>query len=178
MATPSEREEARRSPLFEELYAELLELARGRMRRERHQHTLRPTSLVHAVWLRYSADKPAVEPRTREEFLGTAARIMRHVLVDHARARQALKRGGGVRPILLEDRHLARTRQGIDLLELDEALTRLDRLHPRQRRVVEMMFFAGMTQCEVAVALDVSERTVRGDWVSAQAWLRAELRPE
>jgi RNA polymerase sigma factor (TIGR02999 family) len=163
--------------MFEQLYAELLELARARTRREAPGRATRPTSLVHAVWLRWVASKKA-EPRTREEFLGIAARIMRQVLVDHARARAALKRGGGAPALLLEDRHLARERPGIDVLELDEALKRLDRLHPRQRGVVEMMFFAGMTQPEVAKVLSVSERTVRGDWISAQAWLRAELRPE
>lgn len=174
-STPPSRDGVTRR--FTELYDELHALARGRMRRERANATIRPTSLVHAVWLRWVAAK-RVEPTTREEFLGISARIMRQVLVDHARAKAALKRGGGEKPLRLEDRHLARERIGIDLLELDEALKRLDRLHVRQRQVVEMMFFAGMTQPEVATALGVSERTVRGDWVSAQAWLRAELRPE
>jgi len=177
MSDPSRPSDDGAQRRFTELYEELHALARGRIRRERTNATIRPTSLVHAVWLRWVATRK-VEPATREEFLGIAARIMRQVLVDHARAKAALKRGGGNVPLRLEDRHLAGGRGGIDLLELDEALKRLDRLHVRQRQVVEMMFFAGMTQPDVAAALGVSERTVRGDWISAQAWLRAELRPE
>lgn len=158
---------------FEDLYAELRRLAASQLRRE-SAGSAKPTSLVHAAWLRWSSSEHEA-PRSCEEFLGIMARVMRRVLVDEARARATIKRSGGSATARAAAPGGSSSFAALDLIALDEALRRLDRLHPRQRRVVEMIFFGGMTQPEVAAALDVSERTVRGDWVSAQAWLHAEL---
>jgi len=159
---------------FTHLYADLRRIARSRMRDDGLGRAVRPTSLVHAVYLRWVKGKK-VEATSREEFLGLAAHLMHEVLVDQARAAATLKRGGGAQRVLLEDGHLLVKRPRYDMLQLDEVLQRLKKLHDRQYRVVVMRFFAGMTQPEVARALGISERTVRNDWVSAQAWLHAEL---
>lgn len=159
---------------FSELYDELRRIARARMRDDGQARTIRPTSLLHATWLRWKKGR-RVEATSREEFLGIAAHLMREVLVDQARAAKAVKRGGRARRVMLEDGHLLEPRPQFDILQLDEALQRMKRLHDRQYRVVVMTFFAGMTQPEIASALGISERTVRNDWTSAQAWLRAEL---
>jgi len=159
---------------FTHLYSDLRRIARSRMRDDGLGRAVRPTSLVHAVYLRWVKGKK-VEATSREEFLGIAAHLMHEVLVDQARAAATLKRGGGAQRVLLEDGHLLENRPRFDVLQLDEVLQRLKKLHDRQYRVVVMRFFAGMTQPEIARALSVSERTVRNDWVSAQAWLHAEL---
>ncbi len=159
---------------FEQLYQDIKRIACTRMRDDGQARLVRPTSLVHAVYLRWQKGKK-VEAASREEFLGIAAHIMREVLVDQARAQNAIKRGGRARRVVLEDDHLVEHRPQFDVLELDESLQRLKSLHERQYRVVVMTFFAGMTQPEVARAIGVSERTVRNDWVSAQAWLHAEI---
>ena len=159
---------------FEALYHDLKRIANSRMRDDGQARSIRPTSLVHSIYLRWQKGR-RVEATSREEFLGIAAHLMREVLVDQARAAKAKKRGGDARRVVLADDHLVEHRPHLDVLELDEALERLKLLHDRQYRVVVMTFFAGMTQPEIARALDVSERTVRNDWVSAQAWLHAEI---
>ncbi len=162
---------------FEARYQELRRLAQSRMKDDGQARSIRPTSLVHAVYLRWQKGK-RVEAASREEFLGIAAHLMRQVLVDQARAAKAQKRGGNSKRVVLEDDHLVEQRPRFDVLQLDEVLERLRALHDRQYRVVIMTFFAGMTQPEIARALDISERTVRNDWVSAQAWLHQQLNDE
>ncbi len=149
------------------LQDDLAALARHLFAGERVDHTLQPTALVNELWLRLLADS-TVQIRSRVEFLAWASRAMRHLLVDHARRKGAQKRGGGATHIPLAD---APGRPGVDLLELDEALNLLEQRHARSARVVEMRFFGGMTDAEVAERLGVSDRTVRADWTLARAWL-------
>lgn len=154
------------------VYEELRAIASARMSGERPDHTLDPTSLVHEAYLRL-IDTSLVEWEDRSHFFRVAAGAMRRVLVDHARARAALKRGGDRRRIALEDP--SDTRQPVDLIALDDALARLEQIDPRQRAVVELRFFGGLDVEETARALGVSPRTVEEDWRLARAWLRRSL---
>lgn len=156
------------------LYDDLREIARRTFRRERANHTLQPTALVHEAWMRV-AGQTAGTWEDRAHFLGIAARVMRQVLVDHARRRGALKRSGPHEAVTMERVPDDRDARPVDVLALDEALARLAGLDPRKARVVELRLFAGMTMDEVAEALGVSKRTAEGDWAFARAWLRAEL---
>lgn len=150
------------------VYDRLRELAGAQLRREDAGHTLTPTALVHEAWMKLQAGL-SVTPRDRAHFLAIAARAMRQVLVDHARTRGARKRGDGWARATLTDRIPgAADVDPTELLALDQAL---ESLEPRQRRVVECRVFAGMEESEIALALDVSERTVRRDWVKGRAWL-------
>jgi RNA polymerase sigma factor (TIGR02999 family) len=157
------------------LYGELRALAADFLRRERSDHTLQPTALVHEAWIRLSAQ--AGSPwNDRAHFFAIAAQAMRRILIDHARRRGADKRGGGLQRITLASGitpPLASTE--VDLLALDDALVRLAALDERQARVVELRFFAGLTVEEVAVALGVSARTVASEWRLARAWLSRAL---
>ncbi len=144
------------------------------LRHERKDHTLEPTALVHEAYLRLAHD-PAFASLERERFLALAARVMRQVLVDSARAREASKRGGGLQRITLEGGEAAVLEGGVDLLALDEALKNLANLDARQHRIVEMRFFGGMTVEEVARVLCLSKRTVEAEWALARAWLSREL---
>jgi RNA polymerase sigma factor (TIGR02999 family) len=154
------------------VYADLRALAEREMRRESPGHTLQPTALVHETYLRLGGAPESAGDRTH--FLAIAARAMRQVLVDHARRRDAAKRGGGAAPVTLTDGIGAGPLDFDEILALDRALEALD---TRQRQVVECRFFAGMEESEIAAALDVSERTVRRDWAKARAWLYRELYP-
>lgn len=156
------------------IYDELRDLAGRQMRRERADHTLHSTALVHEVYVKLAA-RGAPEASDRAHFLAIAARAMRQVLVDHARRRMAAKRGGGWAVTTLSDGHQAVDFQPEEMLALDRAL---EGLEPRQRQVVEYRFFAGMEESEIAQVLDVSERTVRRDWVKARAWLYRTLYPD
>jgi RNA polymerase sigma factor (TIGR02999 family) len=157
------------------LYAELRSLARRRMRCERPEHTLSTTALVHEAYLRL-LDERRIAARDRSEFLAVAANVMRRLLVDSARARLRLKRGGGRRSVPIEDVEQWLTVEEADeAVALDEALARLAELEPRAAKVVELRFFGGMTLDEVAERLEVSPRTVHRDWVTARAWLRKEV---
>ena len=162
--------------LYPLLYAELQRAARRALGRERADHTLQPTELVHEAFLKLSGAGP-VAVADRAHFLAVAARAMRQVLVDHARRRDAVKRGGEwVRTTLGDDlggSGLARD----ELIALDDALNGLDRLEPRLRAVVEYRYFGGLTEREVASALGVTERTIQRDWTKARAWLYRELYP-
>lgn len=164
---------AARERLFPLVYEELRRVARRALRRERVDHTLRPTELVHEAFLKLgSADGPWQD---RAHFLGVAARAMRQILVDHARRRLAGKRGGGVVATTLED---VRADSGLppeDLLALDTALDRLERQDPRLRALVEYRFFGGLTDKEISELLEISERTVNRDWARARAWLHKEV---
>ncbi len=151
------------------VYRELRALADGHIRREGVGHTLTPTALVHEAYLKLVPGR-GLSARDRAHFLAIASRAMRQVLVDHARTRKARKREGGWARVTFEGSGAleARSADPSELLALDEALATLD---PRQRQVVECRVFGGMPEAEIAVALGVTERTVRRDWVKARAWL-------
>jgi RNA polymerase sigma factor (TIGR02999 family) len=163
--------------LFTVLYRELHALAHAQLRRRGRKHSLATTGLVHEAYLKL-ANQPHLDLRDRGHFLALAARAMRQVVVDHARRRAADKRGGDALFGVLDERKLAADAPTVDVLALDEALSRLERLEPRLSRIVEMRFFAGFSVDETAGALGLSERTVKRDWQKARAFLYAELHPE
>ncbi|MFN2316746.1 MAG: ECF-type sigma factor [Gemmatimonadales bacterium] len=155
------------------LYDELRAIARHHMRAERADHTLAPTALVHEAWLRLHA-RDAAAFKDRSHFLRTASQVMRHILVDHARARRAAKRDGGIK-VTLDPALAGEATSIVDLLALDDALTRLEAAEPRWARVVELRFFAGFEIAEIATLLDLSVSTVKRDWQFARAWLGTNL---
>jgi RNA polymerase sigma-70 factor, ECF subfamily len=157
------------------LYDELHALAQRWFRRQPKDHTLQPTALVHEVYLRLSQSSHP-QWRDRTHFFAVAAAAMRRVLVDHARERRALKRGGGRLARIDLDPALIAAPAGVDIIALDAALTRLAALNERQSRIVELRFLGGLTVEETAAFLGVSPRTVKLDWNMARAWLRAQLR--
>jgi RNA polymerase sigma factor (TIGR02999 family) len=157
------------------VYDRLRRMARARMRGERAGHTLDTTGLVHEAYLELVAFE-RVDWRDRAHFFAVAARAMRNVLVDHAERRRAAKRGGGVAPLALDEEIPAlQPAAAEEILALNTALERLRALDPRQERVVECRFFAGMTIEETAAALGVAPATVKRDWETARAWLNREL---
>lgn len=160
--------------LIEAVYAELRRLARGYLRRERPDHSLAPTALVHEAYLRL-VDQRRVQWHNRAHFFAIAAHVMRRLLVDHARARGASKRGQGQR-VPLHDIDIAVAPDDFDALALDAALARLATIDPRQGRLVELRFFGGLTGNEIAAVLGVAPITVKRDWALARAWLFRELR--
>ncbi len=160
--------------VFPLVYAELQRIARGQLGRERAGHTLQPTALVNEAYLKL-VQRPPEGTADRGHFLGIAARAMRQVLVDHARASTAAKRGGGAAPVTLNEELAGLSTDPEELLALDEALDRLDALEPRLRRVVELRWFAGLQDEEIAGVLGVTRRTVQRDWAKARAWLHREL---
>ena len=156
------------------VYDELERIARRQLAREQPGHTLDTGALVHEAYLKLG-QLDRIEWRSREHFLAMAARLMRRILIDYAEARRAEKRGGAAVRIALEPSMAAVEERGDDLLALDEALHRLERLNARQSRIVECRFFAGMSVDETAAALELSAATVKRDWVAARAWLNREL---
>jgi RNA polymerase sigma factor (TIGR02999 family) len=167
--------EAGSAAVMERLYAELRRMAERLMRGERAHHTLQPTALVHEAFLRL-ADAQQAGQAGRLEFLQAAAVSMRRVLVDHARARNASKRGGGWERITLQGVALDDEGGGdVDLQRLDELLVELESLDPRQARIVELRFFGDMTGQEIADVLGVSRPTVVRELAMARAWLRRQL---
>jgi RNA polymerase sigma factor (TIGR02999 family) len=154
------------------IYEQLHRVARQHLRNQRPDHTLQTTALIHEAYLRL-AGGASVSVRDHNHFVALASRMMRQVLVDHARARLADKRQGGVRVTLGEAADVA---DEVDVLGVDEALTRLSELDEQQARVVELRFFGGLSIQETADALRISESTVKRDWVMARAWLSRELR--
>jgi RNA polymerase sigma factor (TIGR02999 family) len=153
--------------LFPIVYEELRRLARGQVNRRSSAPTLNATGLVHEAYLKL-AGAGEVRAENRAHFLAIAGRAMRQVLVDRARQRTAMKRGGERAPITLMDGHSAVDVDVLEMLALDEAIEGLD---PRQRRIVEARFFGGLEETEIAALLGTSERTVRREWVKARAWL-------
>ena len=162
-----------RESLLREVYAELRRQAAALLARERHTHTLQPTALVHEAWLRLCAERSS--PESRRQFLALASQAMRRILVDHARAHGAAKRGGGWERITLGATPEAGPTDELDLLALEEALGVLERESARRARVVELIWFGGCTAAEAAAVLAVSERTVGADWRYARAWLYDRL---
>lgn len=168
-------DEAAAARLFPIVYDELRRLAGAALRRERASHTLQPTALVHEAFLRL-VDVTSSGLQDRGHFIAIAARAMRRVLVDHARSRDALKRGSGEVRLSIDDVDVAAVdTRDIDLVGLDQALLRLAALDERQARIVELRFFGGLTVEETAVLIGSSDRTVKRDWQMARAWLRREL---
>ena len=160
--------------LMAQVYDELRRLARKYMRAERANHTLQPTALVNEAYMRLMAD-PTNTWQNRAHFFATAAQLMHHILVDHARARKAAKRGGIQHQVTLNEALVSAENTSIDVLALHEALEKLAALDERQARVVEMHFFGGMTFPEIAHVLDASERTVKRDWEMARGWLKLHM---
>lgn len=160
-----------------ELYDDLRAMASDLMRRERIDHTYQPTALVHEAYLRFAGDR-RFEDLDRPVILRNAARVMREVLVDHARRKKALKRGGAFERGPLDTACLAYEENVVDVLAVDEALGRLGRLDPEAAGIVELRFFGGLTEQEVAEVLGLSSRTVRRGWRAARIWLARELQSE
>ena len=163
------------------VYEELRRQARLTLRRESEGHTLQPTALVHEAWLRLGGQHNA-HWESRTQFFALAARMMRRVLVDHARTRRALKRGGGVHVTLGvgSTDHLAGAGEdtsldAVDVIALDDALGRLAAIDPQKARLVDLRYFAGLSIPEAAVALGVSPATIGREWAIARMWLRREL---
>jgi RNA polymerase sigma-70 factor, ECF subfamily len=155
------------------VYSELHRLAASYMRRERPDHTLQATALINEAYLRLT--KEDGEWNSREHFIGMAANVMRHVLVDYARAHKAKQRDGGMKRVELKEELAISPEKIEEVVALDEALTRLESLHPRQGKVVEMRYFGGLSVEQIASLLGVSERSVKRDWSLARIWLFREL---
>jgi RNA polymerase sigma factor (TIGR02999 family) len=156
------------------VYGELRRVAESYLRRERRDHTLQPTALVHEAYLRL-VDQRSVDWQNRAQFFGLAAQMMRRILVNHAEGRRASKRGGGAERVSLDEAVSFYEERELDLAALDEALDALAALDPQQARVVELRFFGGLTVEEVAEVLGLSPATVKREWDSAKLWLRRQL---
>jgi RNA polymerase sigma factor (TIGR02999 family) len=155
------------------VYDELRQIAARHLERERPDHTLQPTALVHEAYFRL-IDQRQVDWRNRAQFLGLAAEMMRRILVNHARERAALKRGGGLQKVALTEA-LNQPGPEVDIRELDDSLRRLAEQDPRKAQIVELRFFGGLTNDEAAEVLRVSPATAERDWKFARAWLFAAL---
>jgi RNA polymerase sigma factor (TIGR02999 family) len=159
------------------VYAELRRQAARYLRRERPDHTLQPTALVNEAFLRL-VDQRNVRWQNRAHFFGVAAQSMRRILVDHARTRQRIKRGGVQQRVTLVDSAAATAESVVDLLALDQSLARLEALDSRQSRIVELRFFAGLSVEETAEILEISPATVKREWSMAKAWLHSQLKSQ
>jgi RNA polymerase sigma factor (TIGR02999 family) len=156
------------------VYAELHRLARARLRGEREHHTLQATALVNETYVRL-VGQTRIQWLNRAQFFGTAAELMRRILVDHARERGSAKRGGLATRVELDEALGAAEARDVDVLALDVALDRLERLDARQCRLVVLRFFGGLTIDEAAGVLDISPATAKREWLTAKMWLRREL---
>ncbi len=159
------------------IYADLRRLAAHEMAGERAGHTLNPTALANEAYLRL-IDQRSTDWRDRLHFFAVAARVIRRILIDHARARHAAKRGGDLVRVPLEEIQLATAGIDVDVLALDEALRELSELDPRQAQIVELRFYGGLSNDEVAEYLAISPRSVDRDWSCAKAWLYCRLEPD
>jgi RNA polymerase sigma factor (TIGR02999 family) len=162
-----------RDALLPLVYRELRRRAAGYLSRERSDHTLQPTALVHEVYLRL-VDQNRVQWRNRSQFFGMAANMMRRILVDHAREHKAQKRGSGLK-VTLEGVDVPAGQRDVDLVALDEALDELGALDERQARLVELRYFGGLSIEETAQALELSPATIKREWTAARAFLHARL---
>jgi RNA polymerase sigma factor (TIGR02999 family) len=156
------------------VYGELRRLAGRYLRKERPDHTLQSTALVHEAFIRL-VDQREVKWQNRAHFFGVAAQMIRRILVDHARSRQANKRGAGAPKLSLDEALATPERRDLDLLALDDALNSLAKIDPQQARIVELRFFTGLTVEETAEVLGISPATVKRDWVTAKAWLYRDI---
>ena len=159
------------------VYDELRRQAARYLRRERAGHTLQTTALIHEAYMRL-VDQRHVEWQNRAHFFGVAAQMMRRILVDHARTKKRVKRGGSDVKISLADATIPVEERDLDVIALDEALTRLAEIDEQQSRVVELRFFSGLTVEETAEVMGISPATVKRDWSMAKAWLHRELSSE
>lgn len=174
------------------VYEELRHMAQQHLRRERPEHTLQRTALVHEAFLRL-VNQQHVQWQSRGQFLGLASQLMRRILVDHARSQKAAKRGSGIKAVSLDETAAAFSEDGsergqrlgdalaaavdpaVDIVAIDEALTRFEGLDPRQSKIVELRFFGGLTIEDIAPVLGISEASVKREWALARAWLHREL---
>ena len=163
-----------REELMALVYTDLRRIAAGQMRGERPNHTLQPTALVHETYLRLLG-KEKLGWENRSHFFAAAASAMRHILVDHARVARAGKRGGGAMAEELTDMVASIQGRVDEILAVDEALDRLNQISPRQKTIVEMRFYAGFTEEEIAEILGLASRTVKREWATAKAWLHGEM---
>lgn len=168
------REEGALEQLMPAVYSELRRQAARYLRRERRNHTLQPTALVHEAFIKL-IDQRNVRWQNRAHFFGVAAQAMRRIVVDHARARHRVKRGGIQHAVTLDEAMIAGEARSIDVLALDEALTRLAAIDERQARIVELRYFAELGVEETAEVTGLSPATVKREWSMARAWLHAEL---
>jgi RNA polymerase sigma factor (TIGR02999 family) len=156
------------------IYNELRQLARQYLRKERSDHTLQSAALVHEAYLRF-AKLGSAHFQNRVHFIAVSAQLMRQILIQHARRRNAAKRGGGQK-LTLDDASALMNGPPVDLLALDEALNGLARLDPKQSRIVELRFFGGLSIEETSQVLGISPATVKRDWATARVWLHREMR--
>jgi RNA polymerase sigma-70 factor (ECF subfamily) len=164
--------------LFPVVYGELRRVAGRYLRRERRNHTLQPTALVHEAWMKLQNDRD-VEWQGRTHGLALGAQAMRRLLIDHGRHQKRQKRGGGAQPVALDDLLIACATAAApveDLMTLEMALSRLEAVDQRAAQIVTLRFFSGMSSAEVAEHMGLSVRTVEGDWTHARAWLKRELK--
>ena len=173
----SKGEEGAYEQLIPLVYEELHRLAKRYMRRERSGHTLQTSALVNEAYLRLIGARN-VRWQNRAHFFAVSARLMRRILVDFARTKHNLKHGGASLQVTMDEELAISSEPSADLLALDEALSRLTALHPRQAEIVEMRYFGGLQEEEIAEVLKVSLRTVQQDWRLARLWLYRELRSE
>jgi RNA polymerase sigma factor (TIGR02999 family) len=174
MQSGDERAASQLMPL---VYNELRRLARGYMRRERSDHTLQATALVHEAYLKL-VNQDSVNWQSRSHFFGIAANVMRRILIDHARGHLRQKRGGHEQIVPLDEALVFSPGQSAELVRLDEGLHRLEKLDPRQSKIVELRFFGGLSVEETAQFLGISPKTVKRDWSVAKAWLHGFLKTQ
>ena len=156
------------------VYEELRKLARNYLQRERSDHTLQATGLVHEAYLRL-VDQSSMSWQNRAHFFAVAAQVMRRILVDHARSHRAEKRGGEREKLEFDEALVPSGEKAVDLIALDDALQDLVTFDPRQSRIVELRFFGGLTNEEIGDVLGISPRTIKREWRLAKAWLRREI---
>jgi RNA polymerase sigma factor (TIGR02999 family) len=156
------------------VYKELHLLAKGYMGRERQDHTLQPTALINEAYMRMVGN--GIDWQNHQHFIGVAATVMRRVLVDHARAHNAGKRGGDLHRVELEEGLAFSTERSIEVIAVDDALSELQTLNPRQAQVVELRYFAELSDEQIAALLNISSRTVQRDWLLAKDWLAQRVR--
>jgi RNA polymerase sigma factor (TIGR02999 family) len=164
-----------REELIPLVYAELRRIARRYLWQERPDHTLQSGALVHEAYLRLVHNEPP-QWQNRAHFFGVAAQLMRHILVDHARSRLAVKRGAGAPRLALDPQFGLPQKREVNLVALDDALSTLATLDPQQSRLIELRFFGGLSIEETAVVLGISPATVKREWVTSRAWLQREMK--
>jgi RNA polymerase sigma-70 factor, ECF subfamily len=163
------------SKLIPRVYSEMRRLAGAYMRRERGDHTLQPTALVNEAYLKL-VEQRSVDWRSRSHFFGIAAQVMRRILVDHAGGHMRDKRGGGQKPVPIDEALVFAPERSEEFLKLNEALERLTKLDERQGKIVELRFFGGLTVEQTADLMGISAKTVKRDWSMAKAWLHGEMK--
>ena len=166
-------DDAVQEQLFAVMYDSLRKIASGHLRKERSNHTLQPSALVHEAYLRL-VDQSRVEWQNRAQFLGIASQMMRRILVDHARAKHANRRGGGIAAVTFEDA-LAQVEIDDNLIRIHDALDALAKVDPHAAKIIEMRYFGGLSIAETADVLGISPTTVKREWTSARSWLFREL---